>query len=42
MTSLRSSATGDFPTLYPTLLEEMESFTGLQGIFSEAELPKMP
>jgi hypothetical protein len=23
------------------LLEEMESFTGLQGNFSEAELPKM-
>jgi hypothetical protein len=42
MTSLRSSATGDFPTLYPTLLEEMESFTGLQRNFSEAELPKMP
>jgi hypothetical protein len=33
---------GDFPTLYPTLLEEMEYFTGLQGNFSEAELPKMP
>jgi hypothetical protein len=33
---------GRFPTLYPTLLEEMESFTGLQGNFSEAELPKMP
>jgi hypothetical protein len=33
---------GDFPTLYPILLEEMESFTGLQGSFSEVELPKMP
>jgi hypothetical protein len=33
---------GDFPTLYPTLLEEIESFTGLQGNFSEVELPKMP
>jgi hypothetical protein len=33
---------GRFPTLYPTLLEEMESFTGLQRNFSEAELPKMP
>jgi hypothetical protein len=42
MTSLRSSTTGDFPTLYPTLLEEIESFMGLQGNFSEAELPKMP
>jgi hypothetical protein len=26
----------------PKQLEEMESFTGLQGNFSEAELPKMP
>jgi hypothetical protein len=42
MISLRSFAMGDFPTLYPKLLEEMESFTGLQGNFSEAELPKMP
>jgi hypothetical protein len=33
---------GRFPTLYPTLLEEMESFTSLQGNFSEAKLPKMP
>jgi hypothetical protein len=33
---------GRFPTLYLTLLEEMESFTGLQRNFSEAELPKMP
>jgi hypothetical protein len=32
----------EMPTLYPTLLEEMESFMGLQGNFSEAELPKMP
>jgi len=38
--SSTSSATGDFPTLSPTLLEEMESSTGLQGNFSEAELPK--
>jgi hypothetical protein len=29
-------------SLYATLLEEMNSFTGLQGNFSEAELPKMP
>jgi hypothetical protein len=28
--------------LYPTMLEEMESFTGLQGNFSEAELLKIP
>jgi hypothetical protein len=28
--------------LYPIVLEEMESFTGLQGNFSEAELSKMP
>jgi hypothetical protein len=42
MTSSRSSATGDFPILYPTLLEEIESFTGMQGNFSEVELSKMP
>jgi hypothetical protein len=42
MTSLRSSTMGDFPTLYPTLLEEMESFMGLQGKNFEAELSKMP
>jgi hypothetical protein len=42
MTSSRSFATGDFLALYPTLLEEMESFTGLQGNFSKAELSKMP
>jgi hypothetical protein len=29
------------PALYPTMLEEMESFTDLHGNFSEAELPKM-
>jgi hypothetical protein len=28
--------------LYPTVLEEMESFTGLHGFFFEAELLKMP
>jgi hypothetical protein len=33
---------GRFPTLYATLLEEMESFTGLQEKNSEAELLKMP
>jgi hypothetical protein len=33
---------GRFPTLYPTLLEKMESFMGLQGNFSEAEFPKIP
>jgi hypothetical protein len=33
---------GRFPNpLYATLLEEIKSFTGLQGNFSEAELPKM-
>jgi hypothetical protein len=32
-----------FPNPLPNiLLEEMESFTDLQGNFSEAELPKMP
>ena len=34
-------ATGDFPTLYLALLEEMESFTGLQENFPEEQLPKM-
>jgi hypothetical protein len=29
-------------TLSSTLIEEMESFTGLQGNFSEEQLPKMP
>jgi hypothetical protein len=28
--------------LYPTVFEEMESFTSLHGNFSEVELSKMP
>jgi hypothetical protein len=41
MTSSRSSATGDFPTRSPILLEEIEASRALRGIFFEAKLPKM-